>query len=162
MKLKIEINPQKVYASIIAYMISFLPLVNLVNGISSEIFKSSTSWDSYMLILIFLGMFAIGFYCLVRENVNFQIDSLIVFAVFVVTYLVSILVFSQNSRYLFTSWVDFLGNPVYVIFVLSLPGYVFARHLRDYSQFCYTMRIYAYIVVILSIVVFFFAKESRK
>lgn len=159
MKLAIKINSQKVYATIIAYMVSFLPLITLVNGITGEM-GGITAWDSYIFVALLLGMLLIGFVSLVHERNNLRIDCFIVLAFFVCSYLSSIVLFPQNSKYLFSDLTDFFGNPVYSIFLLSLPGYFFARHLRNYPLFCSIMRKFAYVVVGLSIIVFFFMKNS--
>lgn len=159
MRMIVKIEPQKVYASIIAYMLSFLGLITLVNSINNEI-GLVTALDSYIFISILLGMFLVGFYTLLRENNKPQVDCFLVPAFFVCSYLLSMVWFPQNSRYLFTSLTDFLGNPIYTLFVLSLPGYIFARHLKDYSLFCSIMRKYAYVVVVLSVVVFLFMRDS--
>ena len=159
MKMEIRINPQKIYASIIAYMMSFLSLITLINGISNEI-GVVTELDSYLFVVILLVLFLIGFYSLLFENFKSRVDCLIILVFFVSAYLFSLVWFPRNSKYLFTALTDFFGNPLYTLFVLSLPGYLFARYLRDYSLFCRTMKRYAYIVVGLSIIVFFFMKNS--
>lgn len=159
MRMKIGINPQKVYAEIIAYMLSFLSLITLVNSITNEI-GWGTALDSYIFIAILLGMFLIGFYFLLFENIKSRVDCLIVPVFFAFSYLSSMAWFPQNNKYLFTTLIDFLGNPLYSLFVLSLPGYLFARHLREYPLFCSIMRKYAYVVVGLSIIVFLFMRNS--
>lgn len=159
MKMKIEINPQKVYAAILAYMISFLSLITLVNGITGAI-GWDTALDSYIFFAILIGLFLIGICSLLFENIKTRVDCLIVFAFFICAYLFSLILFPQNSKYLFTTPTDFFGNPIYTLFVLSLPGYLFARYLKDYTLFCSIMRKYAYVVVILSVIVFFFMRDS--
>lgn len=157
--MKIEIYPQKVYASIIAYMISFLPLITLVNGVTGWI-GFSTSWDSYICILILLCMYIIGLYLLLFKGTRPRVDCLILLAVLVCLYLSSKVCFPENGKYLFTDLTDFFGNPLYTIFLLSLPGYFFARNLSDYTLFCNIMRKYAYVIVGLSVIVFFFMRDS--
>lgn len=159
MRMKIEINPQKVYASIIAYMLSFLSFVTLVNGINNGI-GLATEWDTYIFVAILLCMLLVGFFVLLFENLNSCVDSWILIAFFACSYLFSLIFFPQNSKYLFTALTDFFGNPVYSIFLLSLPGYLFARHLSDYSLFCCIMRRCACVVVVLSIILFFFMRDS--
>lgn len=154
-----EMNAQKVYASILAYMMSFLSLTTLVNGITNEV-GLTTSLDSYVCIALLIGMFLVGFYFLLLRNAEVKADTLIVLAFFACAYLSSMILFPQNKGYLFTNLTDFFGNPIYSIFLLSLPGYLFARHLKEYSLFCGIMRRYAYAVVALSVIVFFFTEDS--
>lgn len=157
--MRIKICSQKIYATIIAYMLSFLSLVTLINGVTNMIGWGS-QWDSYVLIAILFAMYLIGFYLLMFENYKLRVDGILVFAVFVSLYLCSVLLYPQNNKYLFTTFTDFLGNPVYTIFFLSLPGYLFARNLENYSYFCAIMSRCAYIVVGLSVIVFFFMTNS--
>ena len=159
MRMSGKIRSQNVYSNILTYIISFLSFITIANGITNEI-GLQTAWDSYILVAVLVISLLIGFYALLFENAELQTDILIVVIFFLCSYLMSIICFPQNNKYLFTTWSDLFGNPVYSIFVLSLPAYVFARNLRDYSLFCYTMRKSAYIVVGLSVVVFLFMKDS--
>ena len=157
--MRISINPQRVYASILAYMISFLSLMTLVNAITNEL-GFVTSLDSYMFVATLLGMLAIGFYSLLFEKSKSRGDCFILLASFGCAYLFSIVLFPQNSKYIFTNLSDLFGNPLYSIFVFSLPAYLFARHLKEYNLFCGILRSYAYAVVGLSVITFLFAQNS--
>ena len=159
MTIKIEITPQKIYAKIIAYMLSFLGLITLVNSITNEIGMAS-EWDSYFVIGVLLVLMLIGFYFLLCERIKSRGDCLIVFAFFVFSYLSSLVWFPQNGKYLFTTMTDFFNNPVYTLFVLSVPGYLFSRQLKDYHLFFKIMIRYAYVVVVLSAIVFLFVKNQ--
>lgn len=157
--MKIVFNVQKVYALTIAYMLSFLAFLNLGNAVLNRI-GFYTTLDTVILYGLLLGLVCVGFFLSVMEGKAFCFDDLCVLAFFVLAFLISGLMHPENEEYLFTSWLDYSRNPVYVLFLYTLPGYYFARRLRHYEYFKQIMLIFSYAVVILSVIVYFAAKDS--
>lgn len=157
--MKIKIYVQKVYSVILAYMLSFSALLNLINGLLNAI-GLQTVLDTMILYGAMFSLIFFGITLTLDRSDYLEIDIFLFVSFFALYYLISELLFPANRVFLFTSWKDFTKNPIYLLFVYSLPGYVFARKLVDYECFKKIMRGFSYVVVSMSIMVFFFAKGS--
>ncbi len=157
--MKIMFNAQKVYSLIVAYMLSFLALLNLGNGIFN-LLGVHIYWDTVFLYGMLLVLVLWGIVLAIMESKYVKIDILFLLLFLVISFVFSILMFPLNVKYIFTSWFDYSKNPIYVVFLYSLPGYIFVRKLEDYDHFKRLMKKFSYTVVVMSIIVFFFAKDS--
>ncbi len=157
--MKIKIYSQKVYSLIIAYMLSFSALLNLCNGLLNTM-GLQTVLDTVVLYCIMYGLLIFGLFIVFYHSENMKVDVFLLVGFLASCYLISMIVFPQNRQYLFTEWADYAKNPLYVIFLYSVSGYIFARRLEDYDYFKSVMQGFSYTVVIMSVPVFFFAKDS--
>ncbi|MBQ8783601.1 MAG: hypothetical protein IJZ57_07510 [Clostridia bacterium] len=157
--MKIVFNKQHVFAFTVAYMLSFLALLNLGNEIFN-LFGMVNQLDTIVLYGLLVGLVVLGIFLTFNDRVHFKLDILCVVVFLAVAFVVTYVLFPENVKYLFTSWTDFFTNPIYILFIYTLPGFAFARQLKDYEFFNYILRIFSYITVTLSVIVFFFAKGS--
>lgn len=157
--MRIKVYTQKLYAVIIAYMLSFSAFLNLVNGILNSI-GLQTVLDTVLLYGGMFGLLLMGFALMLTHSKHLEIDVLLLVSFFSMYYIISLLIFPENKSFLFTSWTDYAKNPIYSIFLYSLPGYIFARKLHDYEYFKLIMRRFSYVVVSMSIIVFFLARDT--
>ncbi len=157
--MSIRIHKQRAYSFIISYLLSFSALLSLCNGLLNAI-GLQTVLDTVLLYGLMFGLIISGFLMSLIHGERIELDVFVILSFFALCYLISMLLFSENRALLFTSWVDYSKNPLYLIFVYSLPGYIFARKLTDYECFESIMRLFSYTVVILSILVFVFVRDS--
>lgn len=111
-------------------MICFPPMLHFINQLCRTLFGAGFSMDTLLCYGILAGMILASF-----KQLHFQIriDVLLVLIVFAVAYALSYSFAEDNRLYMFTEWADFAGNPAYLLFVFSLPGYVFMRYITDYD-----------------------------
>ena len=155
------INPQirqKIYSFIIAYMVSFLGLLNCVNAITNEI-GFTTSIDTILCYGILLLTIVLGVVVIVIEG-QIKKDLLLLIALLFVAYITTYIFFPTNRAYMFTGITDITGNPLYILVIYSVTGYVFARYLNTYVYLKKYLFILSYVVVGISVVVYFFIPES--
>lgn len=157
--MKIRLDKQKLYSWIIVYMLSFLAFLNLGNELLNLI-GIRVIWDTVLLYGLLVGLILIGIVLCIKDYNRFKIDVFFVILFFLTFYSVSTLINPKNAVYLFTSWMDYSTNPVYVIFLYSLPGYIFMRKLKQYDYLILYMKYFSYIVVCMSILVFLFSRDS--
>lgn len=155
----IKLDTQKIYSWTIAYMLSFLGLLNLGNEILN-VLSINAVLDTALLYALLFGMVFIGLVLCAKDYAQFKIDVLCVGFFFALTFILSAIIYSENMLYLFSEWTDYSGNHLYIIFLYSLPGYFFVRQLKKYDYLIKYMRIFSYIVVCMSIFVFFLSRDS--
>ena len=139
---------QKVLIITICTMICFPPMNHFANQLCRTFFGAGFSLDTLLCYGILAGMILASF-----KQLHFQIkiDVLLVLIVFAVAYALSYSFAEDNQLYMFTEWADFAGNPVYLLFVFSLPGYVFMRYITDYDCLFETCRRFSVIAVFCSL-----------
>ncbi|MBE6678692.1 MAG: O-antigen ligase family protein [Ruminococcaceae bacterium] len=158
--MKLVLRAQNVYSLVLAYMLSFLALLNCGNAILN-IVGLHTQLDTVVLFGGLVGLIAIGLTLSVIDRSRFvKLDVIALFILFGASFMISALLDSANANLLFTSWTDVFANPVYVLFLYTLTGYLFARRLTDYECFKKVFGVFSYVVVVISVIVFFFAKGS--
>ncbi len=157
--MKIVINKQYVYSLIVAYMLSFLAILNHGNEILNMI-GLPTQLDTMLFYGLLVGLVALGLVMTFKDGKYLKTDAFVIVSFLVVAFLLTFLLYPQNTRYLFTSWGDYASNPIYILFLYSLPGLIFVRQLEDYDCFKRVMKVFSYVTVIMSVIVFFFAKGS--
>lgn len=150
----IKLDSQRVYALAIVYMFSFVGFLNLINSLLN-IIGLQTVLDTAVLYGLMIALIVLGIVMFWRDSRNVPIDVFTVIIFFSVVYLISYLFFEKNRAYLFTSFTDYDDNPLYLLFFYSLPGYIFVRKLTDYKFFYKILVVSSYIIVVMSIVVFF-------
>lgn len=157
--MKIIFNTKYIYSLIIAYMLSFLAFLNLGNEILN-VLGLKTQLDTIILYVGLVALEVLGLIFVLKDIRHFKIDILFIFLFFALSYFASAMIYPDNAERIFTSWSDYFHNPVYLLFIYSLPGYYFVRQLNDYKYFYSIMKVFSYIVVVMSVIVFFFAKGS--
>lgn len=157
--MKVRLNVQKVYALIVTYMLSFLALLNLGNAILNRI-GLYTVYDTVLLYGMLVGLIGLGVLVSVMDGGTLRLDDIALIGFLAVSFILSGLLHPNNRKYLFTSWMDYAKNPVYIVFLYSLPGFYFARRLRGYEHFMRFMTFFSYAVVAMSVIVYFAAVDS--
>ena len=155
----IKVNAQKVYAFILAYMLAFPALLNMLNEMLNMV-GLNTVLDTAVLYGILWFLILLGIFSFFRSYKSVKLDTLCILLFFMAVYAISFLAFPQNRQYLFTGFADYATNPIYLLFLYSLPGYVFVRELKDYSYFKRLMLPFSYAVIISSTLVFFLSPQS--
>lgn len=157
--MKLIISKQSVYALALSYMLSFLALLNLGNAILN-LCGLHTQLDTIFLYGLLVVLVFAGLFLVITDRSKLKIDCFFLVAFLVISFLLTIFIFPSNTKYIFSSWADYSSNQVYLLFLYSLPGFIFVRYLEDYDIFKRFMCVFSYITLIMSIIVFFFAKES--
>ncbi len=149
---------QKSIAFTIAYLLSFLAILNCSNAFTNAI-GVHTVLDTLLLYGALWLSLIFGIWSILR-TFCVKLDVLGLFVFMLLSFLLTALFYPQNLVFLYTNPLDYAGNPLYLVFLYSFTGYIFARYLHDYNMLCSYLRIFSYIVVILSIWTYFFATDS--
>lgn len=133
-------------------MICFSPIVHFINQLCRTIFGAGFTLDT----LICYSVLAILLLASLKQ-LHYQIkpDALFILVLFALAFALSYSFVDVNKRYMFTAWTDFAGNPAYLLFVFSLPGYVFMRYITDYERFFEICAYFSLIAVFCSFGSFF-------
>lgn len=159
MSLKIRINSQKIYAIIVSYMVSFMALLSLTNEIMN-IINVRTVFDTMILYGIFYLLLILSILCILTRIRTVPIDVSASFILFGLFYFLTYFFFVDNRIYLFTSVWDYANNPMYYLFLYSLPGYIFIRQLKNYEYLKKVTTIFSYIIIVFSVIIFFYSPDS--
>ncbi len=155
----IRLSTQKVYAVVLAYMLSFPALLNTGNELFNMLGIRTVLDTAVMYIALVLSV-AFAMFLYLRDYKKLKADSLCLYLAFIIAYILSFLMFPKNQTYLFTGLGDYTANPLYTVFIYSLPGYVFVRELKSYDCFKDIMTKLSYVVVVLSCLVYFLSPGS--
>ena len=141
-------------------MICFTPIVHFANQLCRLIFGTGFVLDTLVCYAVLSGMILAS---LKQLHFRIKTDVLVVLLVFVLSYVLSYSFVHNNKLYMFTQWTDFSGNPLYLLFVFSLPAYVFMRYVTDYDRMFEICHIFAWIVVGCSVgsFVLMFLRDSQ-
>lgn len=151
----IRLEFQKLYAFALVYMISFVALLNLINSLLNMV-GVQTVLDTLALYGMLFGLLFVGLLVAIADRRGMKIDIIAVVGIFVLLYAFSYALHPENRRYLVTNFLDYAGNPLYLVFLYSLPAYVFVRKLTDYAYFQKLLIQSSYIIVLMSITIFLF------
>lgn len=129
-------------------MICFSPIVYFINQLCRAVFGSGFSLDTLLCYAVLAVMILASL-----KQLHFRIkpDVLLVLLIFAVAYAISYTLIQNNKYYMFTKWTDFASNPVYLLFVYSLPAYVFMRYITEYDRMFGICHIFSEIVVYCSL-----------
>lgn len=129
-----------------------LPTVSYFINISfNYIFISGFIWDTVAIngLVVMFSLISISL-----VFVNTKKDSLILFWLFLILYLLSFLFYSDNRYYMFTSITDLSQNNFYRLFIYTMPSYFYLRQISDYKLLFTYFSITAKVIVILSIITY--------
>lgn len=132
----------------ICTMICFAPITHFVNQLCRLIFGAGFSLDTLVCYAVLAGMLLAS---LRQLHFQLKLDVLIVSIGFLVAFALSYTFAEGNKDFMFTQWTDFAGNPAYLLFVYSIPAYVFMRYVTDYDQMFETCQRFSLIVVFCSV-----------
>lgn len=149
---------QKLIALTIAYLVSFQGVLIGINAITDAM-KINVVWDTAIVYLLLWGL---SLYGIVRSIYFYgiKIDVFILLMVFTLLFMVTPIIFPENTKYIIPIDADFSNSPILAFFVHSFLGYVFIRYLQDYDHLMKYLRIFSYIVILLSVIIYFFLKDS--
>ena len=129
-------------------MICFAPIVHFINQLCRTIFGTGFELDT----LICYSVLAILILSSLKQlHFQIKIDALLLVIVFAIAFALSYSLSDDNQQYMFTQWTDFAGNPLYLLFVFSLPAYVFMRYITDYDRLFEICRYFSVTVVFCSL-----------
>lgn len=154
-----EQSKNKYFSFALAYMVSFLCLLNTINS-TIGLIGISSSLDTVFLYTSFWAVILVGLILVLLRAKNMPIDIFLIAGGIIIAYVISYLYFPENSMYMRFNHLYYVGNPIYALFIFSLPAYAFVRQLTDYTYFKKYMTVFSYLVVILSVITFFFARET--
>ncbi len=129
-------------------MICFPPIVHFVNQLCRTIFGTGFTLDTLICYAVLAAMLIASV-----KQLHYQIkpDALFIIILFAVAFAISYSFAEENQRYMFTDWTDFAGNPAYLLFIFSIPGYVFMRYITDYERMFEVCRYFSVIAVFCSL-----------
>lgn len=139
---------QKVLIITICTMICFTPIVHFVNQLCRLIFGSGFALDTLICYAVLAGMILAS---LKQMHFQIKIDVLVLLIGFAIAYALSYSFTDNNKLYMFTQWGDFSNNPVYLLFVFSLPAYIFMRYVTDYDLMFDICRVFSVAAVFCSL-----------
>ena len=151
---------QKVLIVTVCTMICFAPIVHFINQLCRTIFGAGFVLDTLFCYAALAGMILAS---LKQLHFQIKIDALLLLIVFALAYALSYSLGEDNQKYMFTEWSDFAGNPAYLLFVFSLPAYVFMRYITDYDRLFEICRHFSLITVFCSLgsFVLMFLRDSQ-
>jgi len=158
-KIEPNIGKQKLLSFTIVYMLSFLCLLNCVNAITGTVLGIQTNLDTAILYIL---MFVLVFASLLRTvfSDNLKTDVVLLFFFWVVAFFMTYILFPDNLEYINNSLEDYAENSYYILFIYSVPAYIFIRYLDTFEYFEKYLKLFSYIVVTISVIVYFFAADS--
>lgn len=129
-------------------MIFFTPMIHFVNQLCRTVFGAGFVLDT---LFCYVTLAAMILASLKQLHFQIKIDALLLLLLFAIAYALSYSLGEGNDKYMFTLWSDFAGNPVYLLFVFSLPAYVFMRYITDYVRLFEICRHFSVIAVFCSL-----------
>ena len=129
-------------------MICFSPIVHFVNQLCRTIFGTGFTLDT---LLCYSALAILLVASLKQLHYQIKPDALFVYVLFALAFVLSYTFVKVNQRYMFTDWTDFAGNPVYLLFAFSLPGYVFMRYITDYERMFAVCQYFSLVTVFCSL-----------
>lgn len=156
--MKIKFSIQKIMAFTIAYMVSFLGLLNCVNALTNAI-GFNTVLDTVIMYALLWALSILTWMCAMKRS-YFRGDSFLLLLIFAILFFIACFMLPKNAEYIILPDATLFDNPILVFFVYSLTGYAAIRCLYNYEELFHYMYLLSYAVVFLSVAVFFFVRDS--
>lgn len=156
--MKLRINTQKIISFSIAYMVSFLGLLNCGNAITNAL-GFHTSLDTALMYGLLWGLTAFVWFYVVRRN-RFENDMFFGVLFVASAYLITLLFFPDNTELIISSSYTYADHPILVFFIYSFTGFVAVRCLKDYQDLLRYLTVFSYTIVLVSAIVFFVIKDT--
>lgn len=144
---KKEIN-QGLLIATVCLMLCFAPICQFANLLCGTIFGEPFSLDTLLCYAALLGMLLASF---IQLHGRIKLDVLYFVVLLILAYALTYILAKGNRRYMFTEWSDFAANPLYQLFVYSVPAYVLMRYITDYGRLLDTFYRFALAVVLCSV-----------
>ena len=156
--MRLRINIQKIISFTVAYMVSFMGLLSCGNAITNAM-GFYTSIDTALMYVTLWGL-AVFVWLYVLKQKYFKSD--VFFATFLigVMYLLTLIFFQENTKYIFSASYTYANHPILVFFVYSYTGFIAIRYLDDYEYLLKYLTLLSYVVVFASAIVFFVIKDT--
>lgn len=148
----------RIISHALAALLSYAPIILFFKSISTTILNVTTKVDTYIYYFIFFILLFMALFTIFSRK--FQPDSLFLVAFFALSFVLSALFVSGSHTYMFSTFVDILGNPTYVFFIFSLSAYILAREIKDVMLFLKIFEYYAYATVFGSIIMYFLLESN--
>lgn len=111
-------------------MLFFSPITVFINILLIVIFWKTISVDSLILYSILIVM-CIWSLTVVLKRV--KLTTILLPLSLLLAYIISYALYPESRAYMFTSWDDLVGNPIYWFFLCSLPAFLFIRRIWNYD-----------------------------
>lgn len=144
---------------IVCAMVSIQPIMFFVNMICNLAVSEGFIYDT---VVCYLALFVLMFLGLKRIYRKIKPDIMGFIAILVGAWLITMLMFPDNGKYMYTKLTDVMNNPLYYVFLYSFPGYMFVRYISDYEQLKRIMSYFSVAVVVCSIVSFFIVLKNQE
>lgn len=149
----------KLLSFTIAYMVSFFGILNSINVLLNQI-GMRTSLDT---ILCYGTLFLLAGCSLVSVVLQkIKIDVALIVLFFAEVYYVTQSLGDGNQLFMRGGLINYSTNPVYNVFLFSLPGYVFIRSLDTYDDLKRYLLIFSYAIVTGYVLLYFFVNDSTE
>ena len=148
--LKKILDKQYVISLALALLISYFPILSFINVVTNIFLPSGFIYDTllfYILLTILLG------YAIILIIPKIKVDVILLFSFILISYLLTYLLHERNRIFMFTSILDLLNNPLYVLVFFSFPAFLFARHIEDFKLFFSIFKNVSIIVIICSLLI---------
>lgn len=152
----IRLDVQKILSFTIAYMVSFLGLLNGINAFTNAV-GYRTSLDTIVMYGLLWGLAAFAWMCMLRKM---KIDGFFIVIILAFFCTMTLLFFPENTQYIHSSAHTLFNHPMLVLFVYSFSGYIAIRCLTDYQDLLKYLTGFSYLVILLSAIVYFWIKDS--
>lgn len=158
-KNRLLFNKEFVLSFALALLVSYFPILNLVNTVFNLFVYSGFIYDSLVFYFFF---FAVVLYATVLIIPHMKLDVILLLVFLLTAFLLTYTIYEDNREFMFTSLTDFLNNPLYILILFSFSGYMLARHIENTSLFIDVFKWFSVVVIISSIITFFLLASSGK
>lgn len=146
-----NIENQKILSLTLCTLISYQPITSFINTFLNLFVGEGFIYDT-LVCYIFLLILILKSVSIIAKNI--KKDVLGIIFLFLLAYLATFLFFPQNRNIMFTNILDVMENPLYILFIFSISGYLFMRYIEDYELLMMYMIKSSYIVVYCSLMTF--------
>lgn len=146
-----EYKRQRVNCIFLSFMLCFSAIVSSLNVILNLLQGAGflNTGILYVCYFVLLAFFIFG-------NIRYMPMKLLYSLMFfLVSYFVTLILFPQNARYMWTSADDLLTNPTYILSFFAIFGYIASFYIKDMELFCSIFEKFSLITVSLLATRFF-------
>lgn len=152
-KLTREQKDQRLYCFAIGLLLSFMPFTLLFNGLCNEYIYKGFIYDTFLCYgLVWL---VVGF-SICKCFTNLRFDMWVFIALFGSVWAYTYMCMPINRYFMYQSYMDVAGNPLYQLYMYAFPGYILIRCINDYTLLENTLRKFSVATVWASIILFLF------
>lgn len=152
-KLTREQKDQRLYCFAIGLLLSFMPFTLLLNGLCNEYIYQGFIYDTFLcygLVWLVVGL------SICKCFTNLRFDMWVFIALFGSVWAYTYMCMPINRYFMYQSYMDVSGNPLYQLYMYAFPGYILIRCINDYTLLENTLRKFSVATVWASIILFLF------